>query len=237
MNEEEPNDLTECRICMQPYDTTNRKPAKLNCLHTICISCLSQVLNSVKANKACACTKVYPDSVMVDDDMMKIIKRLQDADEANQALSVAYSEVCADFGNIGIALNEEDNYMIDEYKRKAKKYDELLRTITYRKVEAYMIGPNKSWICPVCRCLNFWDVEACGCKIFDKMYGLLGEDGQILDSEFQHRNGICEGTICNVCNDYIAKEQLLNWHNSSNGMSGCSKYYEYRGGKCDMCDK
>ena len=44
----EDNKLTECQICFERYNKTNKEPKILSCGHTFCKECLSDGIKAVK---------------------------------------------------------------------------------------------------------------------------------------------------------------------------------------------
>ena len=43
----------ECQICFEEYDIYNKKPVVLDCGHSVCQHCLSQLLSLNSINKKC----------------------------------------------------------------------------------------------------------------------------------------------------------------------------------------
>ena len=43
-----PDDLLECKICYEPYNTTSRKPLILPCGHTFCKDTISKLINKTQ---------------------------------------------------------------------------------------------------------------------------------------------------------------------------------------------
>ena len=60
-----PDDLLECKICFETYNTTNRKPLVLPCGHTFCKVTISDLIHKKQrgAIECPLCKKVTPCNV------------------------------------------------------------------------------------------------------------------------------------------------------------------------------